>query len=119
MTVKDRVGRQRYIAFRVVSPRPVSKGEMGEAIRRAAAPAEAGRLTLILWRDGLGLVKCPHTAKEATIALLRGLITAGTAPIRVETLGTSGTIRRARAKYLDTGAAQEPGERVLKGKPLP
>jgi len=119
MTVKDKVGRQRYVAFRVRSRQPLSRAEIGEAIRRAVAPPEAARPTLILWRDGLGLVKCAHTAKEATIALLRSLDTAAGAPITVETLGTSGTIRRARAKYLEPKGGPEPGERVLKGKPLP
>lgn len=47
-----------------------------------------------------GIVRCPHTAKEATIALLAGMDRVGDVPVDVETLGTSGTIRRCRAKFL-------------------
>lgn len=47
-----------------------------------------------------GIVRCPHTAKEATIALLSGMDRVGDVPVDIETLGTSGTIRRCCAKFL-------------------
>jgi len=102
VTVKDRVGRQRYIAFRVESRRTPSQTDLADALRAAAAalPAES-RPRLVLWRDGQGLVRCPHTAKEPTIALVRGITAVGGQAVTVQTLGTSGTIRRARRKYLE------------------
>jgi ribonuclease P/MRP protein subunit POP5 len=103
VTVKDKVGRRRYIAFRVETESRPSRDEMAEAIRRAAGPPEEGveGPRLVVWTPRGGLVRCAHTAKEQTIALLRGIDQVAGREARVETLGTSGTIRRARRKYLE------------------
>ncbi|MEK6851201.1 MAG: hypothetical protein AABY30_01540, partial [Candidatus Thermoplasmatota archaeon] len=61
---------------------------------RSAGP-EA--LRLVEYDGARGLVGCAHTAKDETIAFLNAL-TIGVS--RVRTTGTSGTIRRARQKYL-------------------
>ena len=91
MTVRDKVGRNRYIAF-VVTP-PVPKARLLVALK--SSPGE--RPWLVVYDGSHGLVRCPHTAKDATIAFLNAL-RVGTSVVR--TTGTSGTIRKARAKYL-------------------
>jgi len=90
VVVRDRVGRNRYVAF-LVSP-PVGRARIAAALRDGPAA-----LTLIEYDGARGLVRCPHLAKDAAIAFLNALLIG---PARVSTTGTSGTIRKARAKYL-------------------
>lgn len=91
MTVRDKVGRNRYIAFAVAPP--VDKGRLVAALR--AAPGERPRL--VTYDGAKGLMRCAHTAKDATIVFLNALRIGES---RIRTLGTSGTIRKARAKFL-------------------
>ena len=92
MVVKDKVGRRRYVAF-VVTP-PVEKARLAAALRSAPGP---DRPWLVEYDGGRGLVGCAHTAKDATIAFLNAL-RVGSSGLR--TTGTSGTIRKARQKFL-------------------
>jgi len=48
----------------------------------------------------MGLVRCTNLDKDATIAALVALDRVGSETVRVTTLGTSGTIRKATQKYL-------------------
>jgi len=91
VTVRDKVGRNRYIAF-VVTP-PVPKARLLAALKSSFGD----RPWLVEYDGARGLVRCPHTAKDSTIAFLNAL-RVGTSVIR--TTGTSGTIRKARAKFL-------------------
>jgi len=91
MTVRDKVGRNRYIAFAVTPPVP--KARLVAALK--SSPGE--RPWLVEYDGARGLVRCPHTAKEATIAFLNALRVGNSV---VSTTGTSGTIRKARAKFL-------------------
>ena len=92
MVVKDKVGRHRYVAF-VVMP-PVEKSRIVAALRNAGS---LDRPWLVEYDGGRGLVRCAHTEKDETIAFLNGL-RIGVA--RLRTTGTSGTIRKARQKFL-------------------
>jgi ribonuclease P/MRP protein subunit POP5 len=87
--------RHRYVAFRVAGPRTFRRDEVLEAVRVSGA-----RVWLVEFRDGLGLVRCGHLEKDATIAALRGIGRIGGESASVTTLGTSGTIRKATEKYL-------------------
>ena len=98
MTVRPR---SRYVAFAVRGGEPVGRADVLEILRTAAASAGGERPWLVLWEGDRGLVRCAHTAKETTIALLRGISEVGGRTVAVETLGTSGTVRRARRKYLE------------------
>jgi RNase P/RNase MRP subunit POP5 len=99
VTVQERVGRSRYIAFAVVPP--VDKTRLLAALRTAPGP---DHLRLVKYDGTRGLVECAHVAKDATIAFLNGLRIGGSG---VRTTGTSGTIRKAQKKYL---AGREPRE---------
>ena len=98
MVVRDKVGRNRYVAF-VVAP-PVERSRLTAALRDGPV-----RLLLVEYDGGRGLVRCAHTAKEETIAFLNAL-RVGNA--RLRTVGTSGTIRKAREKYLAPRRPREP-----------
>ena len=92
MVVRDKAGRNRYVAF-VVTP-PVEKARLLAALKAAPGP---DRPWLVQYDGGRGLVRCAHTAKDATIAFLNELRIGGA---RLRTTGTSGTIRKARQKFL-------------------
>lgn len=95
------MGRHRYIAFRVEGAE-VGRAPFIEALREASQGLpEASRPRLVSLEKGLGLVRCPHTAKEETVRLLQAIRRVGGASVRVRTLGTSGTIRAARRKHLE------------------
>ena len=87
--------RYRYIAFRVDGPRTFSYDEVLSALR-----AEPGRPWLVGFRGSLGLARATNFSKELAIQALRGITTIAGERVSVTTLGTSGTIRRATAKYL-------------------
>lgn len=99
--VKDRVGRFRYIAFRIDGGKDLQTGEVIRALSEASQnhPQEA-RPRLIHFRDGEGIVRVSHLHRDAAVPLLRSLRTVGEREVRVFTLGTSGTIRKAIGKYL-------------------
>lgn len=92
VVVRDKVGRNRYIAF-VVTP-PVEKARLVAALKVAPGP---DRPWLVEYDGGRGLVRCAHTAKDATIVFLNELKVGSS---RIRTTGTSGTIRTAREKFL-------------------
>ena len=100
MVVRDKVGRNRYVAF-VVAP-PVERSRLTAALRDGPV-----RLLLVEYDGGRGLVRCAHTAKEETIAFLNAL---RIGPAQVRTTGTSGTIRKAREKYLGPHRSREPSK---------
>lgn len=101
MTVKDKVGRTRYLAFRLA----------GASLSRAAlsnALPPSARLTRF---DGVhGVLRTPHRERDAVQAFLDDVTHVGGKPVRVETLATSGTLRKA-AEALPKGAAAGRRER--------
>lgn len=87
--------RHRYVAFRVDADRPLSFGDVVHAIRQRDDDA-----WLVDFDGQRGIVRCPHTAKERTIDLLAGIDAIDDDPVRIEPLGTSGTVRKCREKFL-------------------
>ncbi len=87
--------RYRYVAFRVDGPRPFARGEVLDALHALPEP-----LWLVGFEHPLGLARCTHWKKDATIQALNALRAIGGESVRVTTLGTSGTIRAATEKYL-------------------
>jgi RNase P/RNase MRP subunit POP5 len=100
--VKDRVGRNRYIAFRVEGGKDIQTGEVIRALREAShhLPEEA-RPWLVHLRNELGVVRVSHLHKDTAIPLLQAIKTVGDRDVKLHTLGTSGTIRQAIRKYLE------------------
>jgi len=102
VTVKDRVGRTRYVVVRVEGG-PVSRSAFGSILGDA-------RLTRF---DGtFGIVRTTHRAVAALVERLRGVTSAGGKPVTITTLSTSGTLRAA-AKRLpaDSPAASRAASR--------
>ena len=87
--------RYRYIAFRVDGPRPFRRQEVLDALHALPDP-----LWLVGFENAKGLARCTHLKKETTIDALNAIRIIADVPVRVTTLGTSGTIRAATDKYL-------------------
>ncbi|MBI4392444.1 MAG: hypothetical protein HY556_01415 [Euryarchaeota archaeon] len=103
MTVKDRVGRNRYIVFKVeptsTPKRDVQGSILGVLSRHVSGLGPAIRKpALIAYEEGVGILRVPHIMKGDAIDALTGITWAGrpTATVTVTTLGTSGTIRAAQ-----------------------
>jgi RNase P/RNase MRP subunit POP5 len=104
--VSTRRPRYRYIAFHLEGPRQFQREEVLEVLR-----ATTPRLRLVEFEGTSGLVRTTHLEKDAAIhALVRIEAMAGV-PIRVTTLGTSGTIRAATRKYLSPSGRANPRTR--------
>jgi RNase P/RNase MRP subunit POP5 len=136
MVVKSKVGRKRYIVFKIESDTDISRYDLiytlkklvknrpnsnnkdlydskkdnnaySELSYRAAVDQRLGYFIEIPWvisiNNNYGLIRCYHLEKDKTIDLLNSITLVGKAKNRViiKTLGTTGTIRSARKKYLD------------------
>ncbi len=105
MTVKDRVGRRRYIAFRIEthSTRFFSRDDVISAMHRTAAGMEerikTPHLTVFDAPRGIGVVRVKHTDKGKAIELLNSVNSIGGREVKVVTLRTSGTIKTLRERY--------------------
>jgi len=75
--------------------RPFTRREVVAALRDAAEP-----LWLVSFESPLGLVRSTNLRKDRAIRALQTVSAIAGEPVQVTTLGTSGTIRRASAKYL-------------------
>ena len=89
--------RDRYIAFEFSETR--LGRDVAAAIRAAFAGRPAGeRAEIIFFAGRRGLVRCAHTQAEEVARALNA-IRIGGSYVPVRTVGTSGTIRAARARY--------------------
>lgn len=109
MTVRDRVGRVRHVALKVHG------GPLSRAAFSGVLPPTA-KLTRF---DGAhGLVRVLHRDRDALQAFLDGLKKVGSRDVRVETLRTSGSLRKAaEALPRDSPAAKREGKRREKEPP--
>lgn len=100
--VTDRRLRKRYIAFEVVSEEKIDRKELIAAIHNCSKKlTQRNRLSLMLFQKNKGVVRCQHTLKEETLRLLNSINNIGGKKVQLRTVGTSGTIRKAK-KYLDS-----------------
>ena len=89
--------RFRYVVFQIESEVSVSE----EAMVVALAAAFPGRVPkLVVFQRDSGIVRCLNTTKDETIRRLNAMRAIDKRPVVVRTIGTSGTIRKAREKYL-------------------
>lgn len=95
--------RYRYIAFRAEGPRAFSREEVLQAVHALPDP-----LWLVSFESPEGLVRTTNVRKDDAVRALNGIDRIAGLAARVETLGTSGTIRRATEKYL--GRRSRPSE---------
>ena len=137
MVVKSKIGRKRYIIFKINANLVISKNDLiytlnsmlnnakivklksteSNSMPAAVIHSKNGNNALskqnskimlqppwvINLQNNLGLIRCHHLDKEKTISLLHSIKFLGKAknPATIQTMGTTGTIRSARKKYLD------------------
>jgi RNase P/RNase MRP subunit POP5 len=151
MVVKSKIGRKRYIVFKIESDSIIAKRDFIYTLKKIIRPyrdinkldssrqkvsininpgtthgsssLSTDRSTIgpggseneggiyqynqmpwvISILNNYGLIRCHHLDKDKIIELLLSLKWAGKMkiPVKVQTIGTTGTIRSARKKYLD------------------
>lgn len=87
MTVKDKVGRTRYVAFRVEGPAPPRA-----ALDGLLAPHGA---KLTRYEGGFGLARCKLRDLPAARQVLNAAHRVGGKDVQLVSLATSGTLRAA------------------------
>lgn len=95
MTVRDRVGRTRYIGFVVESSQRVGREELSRALGESARILGGDfSYQLTAFEGGRGILRVPHRLKMDSILLLSSIRTVGRdrVPVRIRTVVTSGTI---------------------------
>lgn len=92
-------GRKRYVGFRVhmEGGPPPDRRTMVEALDRACRSLHLpDRKRLTVFTGELGIAKCEHTEVDDTLRALASIDHLGGASARVETLVTSGTIKKVK-----------------------
>jgi len=57
-------------------------------------------IRLIRFQENKGIVKCNHIEKDNTISVLRSIRDISSCKIKIDTLGTSGTIKSLISKHM-------------------
>ena len=95
MTVRDKVGRTRYIGFVLESARRVGREEVTRELADMLRRQGGGHpFQLTVFDGGRGILKVPHRLKNESIMLLTSMRAVGRdrVPVQVRTVVTSGTI---------------------------
>jgi RNase P/RNase MRP subunit POP5 len=95
LTVRDRVGRTRYIGFVVESNQRVGRDELSRALAESARMLGGDfSYQLTAFEGGRGILRVPHRLKLDSILMLTSIRAVGRdrAPVRIRTVVTSGTI---------------------------
>lgn len=103
MVVKDRIGRNRYIAFVVERKEAVDHKEVASAIlSKASAFGGLGNIRprVVFFEGNRGILRCSHLAKDKAIELLSSIDEIGGKKVRIKTLSTSGTVKKVK-KFLE------------------
>jgi RNase P/RNase MRP subunit POP5 len=87
--------RYRYIAFRVDGPRSYRREEIVEAFQFVTP-----RLWLAVFDGARGLVRTTNIERDAAIHAIVDIDVVAGDRVRIQTMGTSGTIRSAMEKFL-------------------
>jgi RNase P/RNase MRP subunit POP5 len=117
MVVKSKIGRKRYIIFKIDSNSFIKKRDLIYSLKTRYKNESPSKISegvidisdfnktpwLISLDKNYGLIRCHHLDTDKVIRLLQSIQSAGNInlPIKITTLGTAGTIRSARKKYLD------------------
>jgi len=101
-------GRQRYIGFVIKQfsgNNYIDRSEMVKEIREQCKNVfnrdyNEMNLRLIRFDGTKGIVKCNHVEKENAIKLLKSIKNISSKKVKIETVGTSGTIKSLIKKHM-------------------
>lgn len=105
MPSKARRDKKRYIAFRIEAPRKITRKEFIGAIRQGVSDDrqwERIKPWLTVFEGNCGILRCFYLSKDEAVSLLTSIRQIGRegVPVSVTTLGTSGSIKKAKMKFL-------------------
>jgi RNase P/RNase MRP subunit POP5 len=103
MPIKSQRDKQRYIAFRITAPRQLSRKEFIAVLRRNIQDQNSWdrmKPWLTVFENNCGILRCTHTTADEARTLLASIQDFGRekTACKVETLCTSGTIKKAKSK---------------------
>ena len=101
--------KKRYIAFRIEAPREITRKEFIGAIRQGVPEKvqwEQMKPWLTVFEDNCGILRCFYLFKDEAIELLNSITHVGLerVAVSVTTLGTSGSIKKAKLKFLSVSS---------------
>jgi RNase P/RNase MRP subunit POP5 len=101
MAVKE--FRHRYIVFEIDAPRPVERWELIKEFQRIASrmgldQSEEIRPWLTAFQNNRGILRCTHHDRDKAVELLTAITEVGEERLKIsiQTITTSGTIRKAK-----------------------
>ncbi len=107
--------KRRYIVFEVVSSESLGMQDVADAMQRSLADFQNKGMKFIndTWDSASkqGIVRVQHTHAKPLCDALRNLSAIGTKKIRVQTLGTSGILRRAKLKFMKNKTIKKENKR--------
>lgn len=118
MVVKGKVGRRRYILFRIDSRAPISTGEMIGSIVHYSGKADIDRYRAKPWlmefeerkeraTHSYGIFRCTHWHQKEYTKLLNSIESILYKEVKIETIKCSGTIKTVREKLKELRAEEE------------
>jgi RNase P/RNase MRP subunit POP5 len=99
MVVRDKVGRKRYVVLIVNTESTLSHEDFEQAVvslLREKGVLRSVRPKLIDFDGQAGIIRCAHTGRDEMIDTLASITVVSGAEVQVETVKTSGTLRKAR-----------------------
>ena len=91
MTVKAKVGRKRYVVFKLDSPREVARGELIHAFNKLPS-----KPYLIILEPNGGIVRYTHSKQARTLEDLEGTHRVGRDEVSIGTVRVAGSIKKAK-----------------------
>ncbi len=102
MVVKAKVGKCRYISYRIISKKSITHTEFLRELYSCEDKENLQKMKFrsIFFNGHYGVVKCSHIYKDTIIQLLISIRNISNENVTISTLGTSGTIKKCIQKYL-------------------
>lgn len=96
MTVKDKVGRIRWIGFLLDSSRRVNREELSRTLTEASRMAGTGAIQLTVFDGRRGIVRVSHRVHRPAISLLCTIKNVGGSTVGIRTVISSGMIGKVK-----------------------
>ncbi len=89
--------RFRYVVFRISSKVSIKENLVADAVSKSL---DMNKRVLVHFDGVFGIVRCTNLNKDKTIRLLNAVTSIGGKAVHIETVGTSGTIKKAKLKFI-------------------
>jgi RNase P/RNase MRP subunit POP5 len=96
LTVKDKVGRIRWIGFLLDSSRRVNREELSRSLAEASRMTGTGAIQLTVFDGRRGIVRVSHRVHRPVISLLGAIKSVGGSTVGIRTVISSGMIGKVK-----------------------